>query len=312
MGLEGAGPDTFSVAAVVVLFRPDPTELAATLAAIAPQVERVVLVENGPGSEFPSALASALPRRDLVRLEANRGLAAGQNAGIARAAAAGATHVLLLDQDSEPAPDMVVRLCAAAARLEARGVQVGALGPAWVDPRTGVPGPLPRFAWPWERPAPVDPGVDEVDGLISSGSLIALRTLGTVGPFDEGLFVYHVDTDWVLRARCEGLRVFQVRDAAMRHRIGEGLVRWWFAGRRVGILYRPRPWYFIFRNGLLVRRKGFAPLSWRLRELVRMPVLALFALLWSSQPRATLAMILRGIADGIRGRTGPAPFGDDP
>ena len=42
------------------------------------------------------------------------------------------------------------------------------------------------------------------DMLISSGCLIPLSAIDTIGDMDEELFIDHVDTDWFLRAKSLG------------------------------------------------------------------------------------------------------------
>src|SRR5689334_17381839 len=114
------------VFAIVVTYRPD-AQVAECVRALEPQVERILIVDNGSGPEHLQALQALCG--DKVRLLAlgrNLGVGAGHNAGIAAAREAGATHVLLLDQDSVPAPDMARALLEAEATLLAKGEKVGA------------------------------------------------------------------------------------------------------------------------------------------------------------------------------------------
>ena len=107
-------PEPTGVVAVVVTYRPDVAATTVLLRALAPQVDRVVLVDNGSPPEAVDALRAEVGAAggELLALGENRGIAAAQNAGLERALALGATAVLLSDQDSVPAPDMVARLLA--------------------------------------------------------------------------------------------------------------------------------------------------------------------------------------------------------
>ncbi|WP_462322838.1 glycosyltransferase, partial [Halochromatium sp.] len=60
------------------------------------------------------------PGSQLILLPENQGLASAQNLGIERARHLHADQILLLDQDSEPAPTMVAELLAAWAQLQAQ------------------------------------------------------------------------------------------------------------------------------------------------------------------------------------------------
>ena len=74
-----------SVCAVVVTFQPDQGELATLLEALRPQVDALVLVDNG--SDQPQLLHGLAANFDsqLILLEENQGIARAQNLGIALA-----------------------------------------------------------------------------------------------------------------------------------------------------------------------------------------------------------------------------------
>ena len=93
------------VIAIIVSYRPSLGPLQCLLDALRPQVALSVLVDNGSDED----VAGWIARTDhenlhCLELAANYGVAAAQNAGIRCAREAGATHVILFDQDSEPAP----------------------------------------------------------------------------------------------------------------------------------------------------------------------------------------------------------------
>lgn len=104
------------VHAVVVSYRSDPQRLARQFDRLLEQVSAIVWVDNASGDGL-RALASRWPAERLhaIWLGDNQGIGAAQNRGMERALALGASHVLLMDDDSLPAPDMVPRLLAALA-----------------------------------------------------------------------------------------------------------------------------------------------------------------------------------------------------
>src|SRR5712671_6312085 len=104
-------------AAIVVTYRPDAAALEG-LRALSGQVEHIVVADNGSGKESAAFFEGLVGLGAVVlRLGRNLGVGAAHNAGIERARTFGASHVLLLDQDSVPAPDMVGALLEAEARL---------------------------------------------------------------------------------------------------------------------------------------------------------------------------------------------------
>jgi len=81
---------------------------------------RIVLVDSGSGDGGAERLASAYPDVEVVALPENRSFAHAANSGVA---AVGTDLVLLLNPDTEPAPDVIDRLVGALAdRPRAAGV----------------------------------------------------------------------------------------------------------------------------------------------------------------------------------------------
>ena len=129
------------IAAVIVLYYPDLTLLERLLASLGGQADRVVAIDNTPGS--PATLAPFLERFQCtiayIPVGDNKGIAEAQNIGIRESIRAGCSHVLLLDQDSVLSPGMVNKLIAAEGELLKAGIKVGAVGPRYVDGKTDIP-----------------------------------------------------------------------------------------------------------------------------------------------------------------------------
>jgi rhamnosyltransferase len=297
------------VAAVIVTYQPDPALLVRLLAAVQPQVAAVVVVDNGSERDL-AQLLSGLPVT-LLRQEENLGLAAGFNLGIAWGEQHGFDQVLLLDQDSIPADDMVAQLQAALHKLMVQGEAVAAVGPVARDPATGREagfarlGPLRfRFVRSEDAALPVP-----ADFLISSGSLVPLATVQRVGWMDAGIFIDLVDTEWFLRARAAGFRAYGVPTALLHHGIGERTAAVAIAGRPVGSLHCHGPvrHYYIFRNSVLLSRRPYVPWRWVLNNLVQLVGMFVYFSLVPSSRWQHLCMMLRGVGDGLRGRQGKCP-----
>lgn len=280
--------------AVLVTHHPDLAILETVLAALTPQVAGLVLVDNGSG-QTPAleALLTAqdLPVRGLFQPE-NSGLARAQNLGIAEAQAMGAGAVLLMDQDSQPAADMVAALEAA---LEARaGDTPAAIGAAYTEPHRGADAGLPEAGG----------AVPEMPALIASGTLIPCAVFTAVGAFDEALFIDFVDTEWCFRARARGYRCFAARAARMTHRIGDGTRQVLGRARPV---HAPARAYYQTRNILVLARKPWVPRRWLWRVLPRVLARSLGLALIASPRGARLRAVIRGLWDGLRGQGGAMP-----
>ncbi len=295
--------------AIVVTFNPERDVLMREFALLVPQVDKIWLVDNASGQSL-AAWVSCLGwagKLELVQMPANLGLGAAQNAGIQLARAAGATHVLILDQDSQPMTDMVDRLLAASNQLQSAGVPVAAVAPVYADSATGPASGFVRLGWLDFKKQTVLPDQDvvEADFVISSGSLIPVSVLDDIGPMDESLFIDHVDTEWCLRAQSKGYKLFGVPGARMVHTLGDRRTRIWFLRWRNVPYHSPFRYYYILRNSLLMQRRPYMPLKWRVAEFIRCVRVFCFYGLFAPQRGACLRMMLRGIADGLRGVSGP-------
>lgn len=300
-------PPQSRVSSITVAFNPNPERLAEQVRALQGEVGDIIIVDNGsdsPVARLPQL--AGLPMRALT-LADNRGVAHGFNAGVAAARDRGAEFVLLLDDDSVPMPGMIEELLAACrGRIREDGSpNVAAVGPRVQDARDPHDYPFIRLGWTHNRHVRCGETPGEVipcDFLISSGSLVPMEAFRQVGDFDEGLFIDSVDLEWCCRARDRGLMLYGVCAARLDHRLGD---------RRQSVfntfdlvVHSPERVYYMTRNRFLLYRRGYMPLKWKLKDLLRW--MAKFsATLMLVAPRGKyLRMTLRAIGDALAGRSG--------
>lgn len=297
------------VVAVIVTFNPQLPTLLRLLDALTGQVGGGVIIDNGSSPQTQRRLAFESGKRglSLLPLAKNLGIAAAHNRGIAWAAARGLEFILLLDQDSIPVSGMVAELVGAHDGLTGSGVRIAAVGPSYQTPAGGISPVFVRFGLIKFRRVRMPVGYKgwvAVDFLISSGCLIALKTLREVGGMEEELFIDHVDTEWFLRARQKGFRAFGVTGAVMEHTLGERCTRFWLGRWRQLPTHQPLRYYYIFRNSLLLYRRPYAPWQWIRNDLTRLLVMSFCFALLRSPRRLNGHFIIRGLCDGWRGRSG--------
>lgn len=300
------------VDAVVVAYRPKIDELSGLLASLSPQVEHIHLVDNTPAEDarVEDLLDSLrLGNVSSLRLGENLGVAKALNLGIAAARSMGATHVLLSDQDSEPAPDMVARLLAACADLCSQGERVGAIGPVFTDRHTGTTFPFQaavpgKFFYGHVHPQPDRPVVEAMS-LITSGTLVPMRVLDAVGAMREDLFVDKVDIEWCHRARAGGWKLFGTGAATMSQRMGEADLRVWFFGWRRETAYPPLRLYYQARNFVALGKEPWIQWRWKVRNGWYTLGVIYSQVGFGRHRSQALRMALRGLVDGVRGRMGP-------
>lgn len=302
------------VVAIVVTFRPSLRRLDQLLASTLAQVDHLVIVDNGsPASLVTQLRARTNARMDLISLTENQGIAAAQNVGISHARTLPCTHVLLLDHDSVPAPDMVGRLLAALQALTRAARPVAAVGPRYADERQDNPPPFIRVRGLRLQRCRCDREEDvvEVDYLIASGSLIPMAAINTAGLMNEALFIDYVDIEWGLRARRHGLQSFGVCGARMAHDLGEQPVR--FLGRAYPV-HSPLRHYYHVRNAVWLYARSGLPLNWKIVDGWRLLLKFGFYSTMTPPRLQHASMMALGIIHGIVGRLGPlrSDRGDPP
>lgn len=293
--------------AVVVTFHPDFEVLGKLLQSLRRQSQAIVIVDNG--DEVDRRLdACAGDGVAVRRLGGNRGVAAALNVGIEAAAQAGATHVLLSDQDSLPAPGMVAGLLEAMDLMRARGERVAAVGPRYTDLHSRVVRAFKAVArGPFSaREVMADEARPDVPALtlITSGTLIPVAVFADVGLMREDLFIDRVDTEWCLRARAKGWSLFGTARATLYQRMGEGAMRVWYWGWRRVNVYAPVRIYYQVRNTVFLLGKDVGPTQ-AMRQLWFALGVAYTHVVFGARRRACLAMALRGLRDGLLRRMGP-------
>ena len=202
-----------SVAAIVVTYFPKADLLERVLQSVAPQVDRIYVIDNTPRAALADIslawfneawLCGMSSNFEYSPLGKNEGIAIAQNRGIERALADGYQELVFFDQDSAPPSNLVTGLLDARQGLEAKGICVGAIGPLIFDAKSQIFTPIVRANFFWASGVKYSIGQTEpqqAEVIISSGSMIAAHVLKEVGPMLGPLFIDWVDVEWCLRAQ---------------------------------------------------------------------------------------------------------------
>ena len=298
---------------IVVTYEPDLISLRKLLKALQSQVNTIVLIDNGSIIDVQSLVSEFCNFSiNFVKLHENLGIAYAQNKGIEWARDSNATHVLLMDQDSIPLPNMVSTLKDALihATLDLNNkALVAAVGPSYVDMRSGEKSffVIERNALPsrWTlADNHLNPTYIDATFLISSGMLIKLSVLDHIGGKRSNYFIDHVDTEWSFRAIAKGYRLLGVPAAEMHHTLGDKVKSVWFFGKRQVSYHSPLRDYYMFRNTLLMLRDVKMNLVWRLHFLWRLVQFAGYFLLFTPERRQRLYCMSLGFWHGLNGVSG--------
>ncbi len=258
--------------AVVVLSwnrREDTLACLRSLAAVSEPSLSTILVDNASTDGTVEAVRAEFPELEVLVNDANLGFAEGNNVGIGRALELGAEWVLILNNDVEVDPGFLRPLLE-----EATGrPDVGALSPlilfgppsetiwfagARYDPRRGYNGRQRGYG---EQAGSPFGEVWETDRICGAAMLVPRAVFEEVGDFDTELFAYYEDTDWSLRARAAGHRLYIVPAGRIWHKVS----------RSSGGESSPATLYYGTRNALAVSER-YAPLglvgTWRRRAVL--------------------------------------------
>ena len=316
---DRGGPG-WRVAAALIAQNPD-DGLGASLDAIAPQVERVVVLDNGSdaqGRERIAGLVAGHANAALVRVEEDVGLAGGLNRAIRDLHFLGFAWCVTLEQHSLPAPDMVARMLDHVRHSAEAGV-IAVVAPNFADATR----PDGRRRWlSLKRVRPLGFRQGECDGesitevvALTTGCLTHIGTWWGLGGFDESLFVDYVDTDYCLRVTAAGYRVDVACAALLRctDPVPHRSCRPGAPGRDTP--NPPLQRYYLCRNRIRVLRKhGNRWPNWLLYELSATLRSTLRALIREPGRLAHLRACILGTWDGLRGRIGRTHrrFGEPP
>ncbi len=207
--------------------------LARCLASIArsvPAPPPVIVVDNASTDGSTEAALRDHPGITLIRNPTNLGFGRACNQGIERAMHIGAGFILLLNQDTEIAPDTITRLIAAAEAQPGAGV----LGPKSLATGRHTDGSARllyagahRGLLPLSQRIPGSGGPDRDDGaearpvgiVYGHAMLLRAEAVRQVGGFDPGFFMYHEDVDLCVRMQAAGWSLWYVPDAVVWHDI---------------------------------------------------------------------------------------------
>jgi rhamnosyltransferase len=290
--------DGQDVCAITVTYHPDekfPTRVERVLR----EVGALVIVDNG-SDDAELRMLRELAANSLITLISNGenvGIARALNIGIWRAITLGFKWALLLDQDSWIDDDMVQTLIAAGAAFPDRD-RLAVIGSGYRDANE------PSAE---QKAETVGDNWEEVESVITSGSLIPLKAYAAIGAFREEFFIDHVDTEYCFRARAMGYRIIRTRRAIMSHNIGAisrhdvlWMKKWTFN-------HAPdRRYYFARNDTVMLREFGHYIVGlWALKSLGRCVRLCKRIALYEQKKTYKIIAVAQGWWDGVRGHMGP-------
>lgn len=223
----------------------------------------VILVDNGSTDDSLVLLRAYNPPYQLTLFETGRnlGYAGGNNVGTRHALEQGADFILILNNDTTVAPDLLERLTEAAKRNPGAGVFSARImyfdepERVWFDGARWNSSAL-RLEWPGQNAEESDlaPFDHQTDYACGAALFFRAEVPRQIGLLDESFFLVWEEVDWCFRARKAGWKNVVVPTAKVWHKIGVSF----------GDESSPLRTYFSIRNEMLWASRH-ATLSARLR-----------------------------------------------
>jgi rhamnosyltransferase len=254
----------------------------------------VLIVDNGSGATAFEVTKNALMKEaatDVIQNGHNLGIARALNQGIEWARGHGFGWVLLLDQDTIPFQDMVLKLTRVYEEFpeKARLAIIGCS--AFHDSFSHNSRSMAKVLWSARKM------------VITSGSLLRLEAAQHIGPFREEFFIDCVDFEFCLRAGCGGYSIVEVLEPLMQHVIGnpQRVPLQWIA--RETSNHRPWRSYYITRNlAVLTREYLWKEPAWILAAIYRRIKGMILMILFEQSKLQKVKYITLGLYDGLTGR----------
>ena len=263
----------------------------------------ICIIDNH--SDNAQEIHRAFSGKDGVKVilnEDNRGVAAAVNQLVEYARASGIRHIMSVDQDSlfgkGYARDMLKHFLA----LEAKQPRLAALGGKVFDIRKKRFERFVRFdlGW-WKKSAEEQLPYPYVcaDFLITSGTILSVKSIEQIGPMREELFIDSVDLDWSFRARKLGFCLAGCDTSHIYQNIGIDAVHVPLLDLNVRI-HRPLRYYYMTRNRLFLYRQPYVKWYWILKDLPRSFLKLAFLAMISPMRKQIIKEHARGMVDSFK------------
>lgn len=218
--------------AEIVTYNPDIKILEENIASVKPQVDKVIIYDNGSANynDFKEMLKSY--DCDVIKCDKNNGIAEALAVGIDKAYEEGADYVYALDHDTVSNKDVISKL----------------LQSMKDDPEIAMIGCGKEIGLYDEFKDDYCGGCEYVRQIVTAGSLLDVNRAIEVGNYNRDMFIDWVDVEMCYRLITAGYKVAVHRGAVMKHLVGEPTQKKVLSRNYTLYNYSPFRLYHIFRN----------------------------------------------------------------
>jgi rhamnosyltransferase len=283
-----------AVCAVIVTFRPGPEALG-NLAKVRPQVQGLVVVDNGSSEEALAPFRAASKDHDFALIEngENLGIATALNIGVRWARSQGYPFVVLFDQDSVVTDAFIENMLSKyLSHPDKESIAI-------VTPVHFEVGRGPSRNQTYDKDG-------SILVTITSGSLVPCQIFDRCGWFEDELIIDMVDMEYCLHARSLGFQILLAESATLLHRVGDPQYHY-LAGRGPfrASNHSPQRRYYMTRNLIIIIVRHWKQYPEWSRGILKFLIRdAIIVCLFEKQRGRKLPNMVRGLLDAMRGRMG--------
>lgn len=186
--------------------------------AIANQVEKVIIVDNGSNEETVSILKKLNKNENtyVIFNSENLGIATALNEGIRVGLNEGFKWILTMDNDSIATDDMVSNMLEQYSEFDKKDEIVG-IFPTYID--------LGYNEQNLKEDTVKYNEYKFVNAEITSGNMLKSEIFDKVGLFEDKLFIDMVDYEFCFRIRSKGYKLVQLHNAILYHNLGSTKIK---------------------------------------------------------------------------------------
>lgn len=257
---------------------------------------KIIVVDNASKENEAVKISKIFPEVKTIRSEMNGGFSAGNNLGIRWALEQGYEYIVLLNNDTVIAPNMLELLCqntsdtsvSTPKMLYFSKPNIIWYGGGHFNKKTG------NVEHEYlNKKDPEDMAIRECDYATGCCIMIPASVFRKVGLLDERFFMYCEDSEFCLRLKKNGISINYVPTAKLWHKISQS----------TGGAESALTMYYITRNRILYLKdykKEFAPTALAYTLVTR--IIRMIQMTVKGKPE--WKAFQKGIRDGLKGVTG--------
>ncbi|MBQ7707418.1 MAG: glycosyltransferase family 2 protein [Lachnospiraceae bacterium] len=285
--------------AIIVTYNPDVERLEENIKAIATQVDKVVIVDNGSDDKEFLSRVSFVYNTAVFGNDKNKGIAYALNQGMKYAYENGFDWAITLDEDSV-CPEGII---ANAKKLISTGnvkmvfdldcdkKDIAMIVPLIKETASGELCELGTAVNGAEY--------QEVKKCITSAAITNVRIWKKLRGFDNKLFIDYVDYDYALRCIINDYKIIRMNEVVLDHRIGKSEYKKFLWTKIRVANHSPYRKYYIARNIVVYIRKYFRHIN-AFAEVLRLFKVFLLIVLYEDNKREKLAAYFKGLRAGLK------------